>query len=376
MAQPTESEPVINLRPAQAQGDARLMLTRKGQDLLAVVALMAMLAVASTLAMIRIGVSQRPVDLTLNPSPLGYTYSLVLFVVPCVVFGVWVWRSPRTAEQRRACFITLLLLTPLGFSLDIFFGRMFLRFPNLAATSGILIPGYDLHTGWRGLSGSGWEPALPVEEFAFYGLGFIAMLLAYVWGDEILFRAHKVDDRQRTPRVFRGWKATLLFWLVVGAVLFGIAWLIRRSVPSQSAAAFPGYFLFLLMASIVPSLFCSRVAFQFINWRALATAWLFILAISQFWEASLGVPYGWWAYEPDQMMGIFLKPHCDLPIEAALVWTLGSWTTVIIYETTLTALHAGRQGLRVFAVVRAAEAELARVKHKHQQEGRQEPSIR
>jgi acyl-coenzyme A synthetase/AMP-(fatty) acid ligase len=47
------------------------MLTRKGQDLLAVAALMAMLAVASTLAMMRIGVSQQPVDPTLNPSPLG-----------------------------------------------------------------------------------------------------------------------------------------------------------------------------------------------------------------------------------------------------------------------------------------------------------------
>jgi hypothetical protein len=347
------------------------MLTRKGQDLLAVAALMATLAVASTLAMIRIGVSQQPIDPTLNPSPLGYTFSLALFVVPCAVFGVWVWRSPRTAEQRRACLLTLILLIPLGFILDIFFGRTFLRFPNLDATLGILIPAYDLGAGWRGLSGSGWEPFLPVEEFAFYGLGFVAMVLAYIWGDEILFRASKVDDRQRTPRVFRGWKATLLFWLTVGAVLFGVAWLIRRAVPSQSGAAFPGYFLFLLIASIVPSLFCSRVAFQFINWRALATSWLFVLAISQFWEASLGVPYGWWAYVPDQMMGIFFKPHCDLPIEAVLVWTLGSWTTVIIYETILTALHAGRKGRSLLGVVRAADAELAGVKHKHEQEGRQ-----
>jgi hypothetical protein len=347
------------------------MLTRKGQDLLAVAALIAMLAVASTLAIIRIGVSQRPVDPALNPSPLGYTFSLALFIVPCMVFGVWLWRSPRTAEQRRACVITLFFLTPLGFILDVFFGRTFLRFPNLDATVGILLPGYDLHTGWRGLLGSGWEPALPVEEFAFYGLGFIAMLLAYIWGDEILFRANKVDDGQRTPRVFRGWKATLLFWLAVGAVLFSIAWLIRRAVPSQSGAAFPGYFLFLLIASIVPSLFCARIAFQFINWRALATAWLFVLAISQFWEASLGVPYGWWAYVPDQMMGIFLKPHCDLPIEAVLVWTLGTWTTVIIYETILTALHAGRKGWSLLAVVRATEAELDGVKQAYQRAGRQ-----
>jgi hypothetical protein len=347
------------------------MLTRKGQDLLAVAALVAMLTLASTLAIMRIDVSQQPVDLTRNPSPLGYTYSLALFVIPCVVFGVWVWRSPRTAAQRRACRNALLLLIPIGFVLDIFFGRTFLRFPNREATLGILLPGYDLRTGWRGLWGAGWEPALPVEEFAFYALGFLAMLLAYVWGDEILFRASKVDDRQRTPRVFRGWKATLLFWLTVGTVLFGLAWLIRRAVPSQSGVAFPGYFLFLLLASIVPSLFCSRVAFQFINWRALVFGWLFVLAISQFWEASLGVPYGWWAYAPDQMMGVFLKPHCDLPIEAVLVWTLGSWTTVIIYETFLTALYAGRKGWHLLGVVRAAEAELEGVKREHQRAGRQ-----
>ena len=341
------------------------MLTRKGQDLVALVALMAVLAIGSTFAVVRIGVSQQPVNPTLNPSPLGYTFSLMLFAFPCVVFGFWVGRNRQTPEQRRACLFTLILLIPLGFLLDLIFGRAFLRFPNLKATVGILVPAYDLKTGWRGLWGSGWKPFLPLEEFAFYALGFVAMLLLYVWGDEILFRTNKVDDRQRAPRVFRGWKATLLFWLTVGLVLFGISWLIRRGVPSQSGRAFPGYFLFLLIGSIVPSLFCSRVAFQFINWRALTTSWLLVLGISQFWEASLGVPYGWWAYEPDQMMGIFLKPHCDLPIEAVLVWTLGSWTTVIIYETILTALHAGREGWSLFGVVHAQESELEKVKRKH-----------
>jgi hypothetical protein len=83
------------------------------------------------------------------------------------------------------------------------------------------------------------------------------------------------------------------------------------------------------------------------------------------------VPYGWWAYVPDQMMGIFLKPHCDLPIEAVLVWTLGTWTTVIIYETILTALHAGRKGWSLLGVVGATEAELDGVKQAYQRAGRQ-----
>lgn len=347
------------------------MLTRKGKDLLAVAALMATLIVAGTLAIVRVRASQAPVDFTLNPSPLGYTFSLARFIVPCAVFGVWMWRSPRTAEQRRAFLFTMILLIPLGFMLDLFFGRLFLKFPNLDATVGILIPGYELRSGLSGLFGPGWEPALPIEEFAFYMLGFIAVLLAYVWGDQILFYGNKVDDNQRTPPVFRGWKATLSFWLVVGAVLFGIAWLIRRSIPSESGSAFPGYFLFLLTVSIIPSLFCSRVAIQFINWRAFALAWLFILGISQFWEASLGIPYGWWAYEPDQMIGIFLKPYCDLPIEAVLVWTLVAWTTTIIYETILTAVHAGRKGWSLFGIPRAPDAELDKVKRAYRQVGRE-----
>ena len=342
------------------------MLTRKGQDLLGLAALMATLAAASALALIPIRVSQHPLNPALNPSRLGYTFSLALFGVPCAVLGGWLLRTHRTTEQGRACWLTLALLIPVGFMLDLGFGRTFLRFPNLQATLGILIPGYDLRSGWHGLWGSGWQTFLPLEEFLFYAFGFLAILLTYVWGDEILFRGNKVDDHQRTPRVFRGWRQTALFWLAVGAVLFGIAWSIRRSVPSQSGWAFPGYFLFLLIGSIIPSLFCSRVAFQFINWRALTTSWLFILTISQFWEASLGIPYGWWAYQPDQMIGIFIKPQCDLPIEAVLVWTLGSWTAVIIYETILTALHAGRHGWSLFGVVRAPETELQTVKRKHQ----------
>ena len=56
------------------------MLTRKGQDLLALAALVVMLAVGGAFAMIRVRVSQTPVDPAQNPSPLGYTFSLALFL--------------------------------------------------------------------------------------------------------------------------------------------------------------------------------------------------------------------------------------------------------------------------------------------------------
>jgi hypothetical protein len=137
------------------------MFTRKGQDLFGLSALLAILAVATTVAMSRIGVSQRPIDVSLNPSPLGYTFSLILFVLPCAVLGAWVWQSSRTGEQRRASLITLAILIPIGFVLDLIFGRSFLHFPNAEATLGILIPAFDLGSGWSGLWGPGWRPYLP-----------------------------------------------------------------------------------------------------------------------------------------------------------------------------------------------------------------------
>ena len=65
------------------------------------------------------------------------------------------------------------------------------------------------------------------------------------------------------------------------------------------------------------------------------------------------------------MMGLFIKPFYNLPLEAVFVWTLGSWTTVIAYETILTALHAGRTGWRLIGVVNVSEDELQSVKARH-----------
>lgn len=154
-----------------------------------------------------------------------------------------------------------------------------------------------------------------------------------------------------------------------GGVLFGISWLIRRTVPSQGGPGFPGYILFFRAGSILPSLSCFRVAFRFINGRALTASWLWILVIRRLWEAFLAIPCGWWGYQPDQMMGLFLKAHCDLPTEAVSVWTLGTWITVILYETILTALHAEGRGC-LFGVTRAGDPELDRVGHHHLRAGR------
>jgi hypothetical protein len=139
--------------------------------------------------------------------------------------------------------------------------------------------------------------------------------------------------------VFSEWKRTILFWLVIGIVLFSVALVIRSHVKPEGDHAFPGYFLFLLLTAIVPSMACSRLAFYFVNFRALTLAWLFVISISQLWEACLAIPYQWWGYRHDQMMGWFIKPQCNLPVEAVLVWTLSTWATALVFETIQNVLR-------------------------------------
>jgi hypothetical protein len=50
-----------------------------------------------------------------NPTPLGYTISLSLFVVPAAALLWWLRQRRDLALQRRACTRTLAVLVPLGF---------------------------------------------------------------------------------------------------------------------------------------------------------------------------------------------------------------------------------------------------------------------
>jgi hypothetical protein len=48
-------------------------------------------------------------------------------------------------------------------------------------------------------------------------------------------------------------------------------------------------------------------------------------------------------YRPAQMMGLFVRAFCDLPLEAVLIWVFANWTTVLVYETILFAFHVGQK---------------------------------
>lgn len=324
---------------------------RKSREQLALLGMIGILVLSGWLATRSIHIEQRPLNPATNPSPYGYTWSLALFAVPMAVLGTWVLRFHPVPSARKAFLLTIAILVPLGFGLDIFFGLTFFKFPNPEATLGINLPGYRY--------GQGWAMAIPFEEFVFYASGFVTILLVYIWSEAVMFPEFTLEESYRVPRVFGRLRNSFLTWMIVGAMLFGLSLLIRNTGDRADAGGFPGYFLFLVVGSVIPSGACSPVAFPVINWRAMTVTYLFILLISMFWEASLGVPYQWWDYQPSQMMGIHFKPFCNLPLEAVLVWTFATWTTVIIYETLLTAKITGR-GLRgILSVLLTPPANIA-----------------
>src|SRR6266496_6233145 len=75
-----------------------------------------------------------------NPTPLGYTWSLLLFIIPIAALGRWFACRPDLQFPRKAFWRTIAVLAPLGFSLDLLFGNAFFVFTNKAATLGCEIP--------------------------------------------------------------------------------------------------------------------------------------------------------------------------------------------------------------------------------------------
>jgi hypothetical protein len=268
-----------------------------------------------------------------NPTPLGYTISLSLFVVPVSALLWWLCRRRDLGLQRRACVRTLAVLVPLGLVLDVVFGNTFFTFPNPAATLGIGLPAVG--------------GAIPLEEFLFYLSGFGVVLLTYVWADEYWMAAYNIPDyaaaTARMPRLVQfHWPS-----LACGAGLLVIA-LLYKKLWSPVPAGFPWYVTYLVVAAFVPSTGFFRTAQPFINWRAFSFTFFFIVLVSLLWEATLAIPYGWWAYRAAAMLGLTIGAWSQLPVEAVGVWLAVSFTTVIGYEVVKIWLATGKRALEAF----------------------------
>jgi hypothetical protein len=131
--------------------------------------------------------------------------------------------------------------------------------------------------------------------------------------------------------------------LIVGAALIGAAWIYKEHGASIGAHdGFPGYFTFLVAGALVPSVSFFPVARYFINWRAFSLTAFFMLLISLMWEVTLALPYGWWNFQHRQMIGLFIGPWNDLPIEEVCVWIAVTYATAIVFEIVKLWQASGR----------------------------------
>ncbi|MGE3309934.1 MAG: hypothetical protein AB7O66_08185 [Limisphaerales bacterium] len=252
-----------------------------------------------------------------DPTPLGYTWSLLLFLVPLAALGIWFVRRRDLVLARKAFWRTIAVLSPLGVGLDLLFGNAFFTFPNHASTLGIEIPAVG--------------GPIPIEEFVFYVTGFMLVLLSYVWADEYWLSAYNVPDYRSEVREVRRIAQFHGASVILGASLI-VAATVYKKLFSGSPEGFPWYLTYLTALSFVPSAGFFRTAGPFINWRAFAFTFFLILLISLLWEATLAIPYGWWGYRPAAMTGWFIRAWHGLPVEAVCVWLAVTFTTVIVYE--------------------------------------------
>src|SRR5947209_2563652 len=272
-----------------------------------------------------------------NPTPLGYTWSLALFIIPLGALSWWFVCRPDLQFPRKAFWRTIAALAPLGFLLDLLFGNAFFTFPNKAATLGREVPA---------LGG-----AIPIEEFVFYLTGFMLVLLSYIWCDEYWMAAYNVPDytaaAKGIPRIVRFHFASV----ILGAALIAAA-IVYRKFLSGEPDGFPWYFVYLVCASLIPSAGFFYTAQQFINWRAFSFTFFLLLLISLLWEVTLALPYGWWEYRTGSLMGSHIGAWSGLPIEAVCVWFAVSFTTVITYEVIKIWKALGTRALEAFFGIR------------------------
>jgi hypothetical protein len=303
------SGPNPNPEPGPSQGSPR-------SAALLVAAVLGMIAVPAAFTLHTAKVAPAIDKSVLDPSPFGYTTSLLLFIVPALVIVLWFLPHEGVQISQKSFAITVALLFPLGALLDFLFASKFFLFPNPGATLQIAAPA---------LGGS-----VPIEEYIFYFTGFVFTLLLYIWLDEYWLAAYGVPSthwvRTSFTRILRFHPASLS----AAAVLIGLAVFFKWHVAKEPG--FPGYFTFLVAGALLPSAALFPSALPVINWRAFSLTLFIVLLISLLWEATLGLPYGWWGFQKAQMVGIYVTAWSRLPIEEVFVWIAVTYATVIVYE--------------------------------------------
>lgn len=302
--------------------------------------------------------------LDLAASPYGYTWSLLLVVVPFLVLLYWYIFYPNNHRAHWRCLLQVIVMLTVAWTLlDIFFALTIFYFPNCGATlgpPGWRIPGY--------IPGTGFVWAIPIEEVAFYLFSAFSLVMIYIWFSEVWFGKYALsesDHRNKGENVIPIVEIDPIIF-VIGVVLVVIGIILQMlfghvppmpvPVPPMidpscqmpqpfgftTGKVFPVYFTLLVILIVLPSVFFYRKMKCFINTGALHMTILLGTLISLIWEVTLAMPYGWWGYQPDYMLGFYIAPWYNLPIESVLLWLAAGWSTIFLYEFVRLKCVTGR----------------------------------
>lgn len=273
----------------------------------------------------RVLVSMTPPDFGASPSPLGYTVSLLIFIIPLLAFAVWLKTHPNYAVEKKVYLYTVLGILIFGSLLDLFLGFGFFYFPNRAAVLGVRLPAFSWTTRT-------WVPAyLPIEEFGFYLFGGTYMISLYLWGILYWFKRYNPQNHANVCKSLDKIVSFNYKNLILCLLLCVLGYVYKKHFGSHPEG-FPGYFTFLVLLACLPCMVLYNVTRALINWRAFTFMSFTLLLVSIVYEVTFGVPYGWWKYHPDAMLGLFVSAWSGLPIEAIMLWVAAGFGTVLIYE--------------------------------------------
>lgn len=256
-----------------------------------------------------------------------YTVSLLIWIVP-VIFLAIRFKVKKLLNHPKivSLLITSGIITVIGFILDLWLAPVFFTFPHEE----------QMCIGWK-LHG------IPIEEFIFYITGNWFIIMLYAWFDEEVLKAYNKPDAKYT-RIHSllgkrdKWKRFLfpsLKGIPVFIVLFIAGIVTQRIMNPETNWLIPGYYTFLLVCAYIPFMLFSRITRSYTNWRAFWFSMVTILLCSIIWEVTLAIPRGYWGYQTEPMLGIFLpawsSPLSQFPLEAVTVWIFCT-LNILLYE--------------------------------------------
>lgn len=305
-------------------------------------------------------------NLPADPTPIGYMLGMAIYVIPTLA-ALYMLAQVKTFDlYKKTLLVSVGSMFAVIFVLDItLVGSSFFHFPNCGAYIEY-IGAYDLVDGV-------WEPdSVPVEDVAFYLFALLCTCTTYIWSSLYWFPNASPYFRKGRLYPSRAWDYVWTFdihWnlVAVGVVSIGGAWLLQwhmtdictvdfdgqgltrfckspdrvmttcidgvsTVIDEPNLATFPWYWTFLTLSAVLPSLFLGRRVGRLVNWPAFSFTFTGMVLVSIILAVTMAVPYQWWTFEPDVMIGLYFNAWFGVPIEQTFLYLVTPWVAVLWVE--------------------------------------------